>query len=427
VKLGYYPGCSADGSGVEYGLSTRRSAEIFGVDLVELEDWSCCGATSAHNTDKMLSLALPARNLAIAEQAGLNTILAPCAACYNRHRTSEHAIQHQAEMKESIAHIIDMPLQGNTTTISVLEWLDGDIGIEKIKAGVTNPLKGMKAACYYGCLLVRPAEHTGYDDPEDPHSMDRVVEALGARAVDWSHKTECCGAAIATSRPEIGATMIYEIIRAARDAGAECLITACPLCMLNLDMRQAAAAQRFKTSLAMPVYYVTELLAIACGTSTSEVGIHRHFVEARHYLQSLPEKAALLEEEEKKQAAARKATRARTTESEENPTAEKASPAEAAVKESSGQAAKSGDQVDSEAVQKKIDAMVKGWQKNPDKLAARLIGDEERARVLAEVVAADEKKALKMAELMITDMDKAVKAAQAFVTGELKKREKGEA
>lgn len=221
--------------------------------------------------------------------------------------------------------------------------------------------------------------------------------------------------------------MIYEIIRAARDAGAECLITACPLCMLNLDMRQAAAAQRFKTSLAMPVYYVTELLAIACGTSTSEVGIHRHFVEARHYLQSLPEKAALLEEEEKKQAAARKATRARTTESEENPTAEKASPAEAAVKESSGQAAKSGDQVDSEAVQKKIDAMVKGWQKNPDKLAARLIGDEERARVLAEVVAADEKKALKMTELMITDMDKAVKAAQAFVTGELKKREKGEA
>lgn len=427
MKLGYYPGCSADGSGVEYGLSTRRSAEIFGVDLVELEDWSCCGATSAHNTDKMLSLALPARNLAIAEQAGLNTILAPCAACYNRHRTSEHAIQHQAEMKESIAHIIDMPLQGNTTTISVLEWLDGDIGIEKIKAGVTNPLKGMKAACYYGCLLVRPAEHTGYDDPEDPRSMDRVVEALGARAVDWSHKTECCGAAIATSRPEIGATMIYEIIRAARDAGAECLITACPLCMLNLDMRQAAAAQRFKTSLAMPVYYVTELLAIACGTSTSEVGIHRHFVEARHYLQSLPEKAALLEEEEKKQAAARKATRARTTESEENPTAEKASPAEAAVKESSGQAAKSGDQVDSEAVQKKIDAMVKGWQKNPDKLAARLIGDEERARVLAEVVAADEKKALKMTELMITDMDKAVKAAQAFVTGELKKREKGEA
>lgn len=422
MKLGYYPGCSADGSGVEYGLSTRRSADIFGVDLVELEDWSCCGATSAHNTDKMLSLALPARNLAIAEQAGLTTILAPCAACYNRHRSSEHAIQHADELKETIANLIDMPLQGNTSTISILEWLDGDIGIEKIRDRVTTPLKGMKAACYYGCLLVRPVEHTGYDDPEDPRSMDRVMEALGARAVDWSHKTECCGAAIATSRPEIGATMIYEIIRAARDAGAECLVTACPLCMLNLDMRQPAAAKKFQTSLDMPVYYVTELLTIACGTNPNEVGIHRHFVEAQRYLQSLPEKAALFEEEEKKQVTAKKAAPGRTAEGGETPTAEKASPAKA----TSGQAAKSGDHADNEAVQKKIDAMVKGWQKNPDKLAARLLEDEERARVLAEVVAADAKKALKMAELMITDPDKAVKAAQAFVTGELKKREKGE-
>lgn len=399
MPLGYYPGCSGEGSGIEYKMSTEKTAEMLGIKLKELEDWNCCGATSAHNTNQLLALALPARNLAIAEQMELDTILAPCAACYNRHRAAEDKAREDPEMRQKIAGIIDMEFQASSHTISVLEWLAKDVGAEQIKAKTTRPLKGMKAACYYGCLLVRPQEHTGFDDNEDPQSMDQIVRASGAQAVEWAYKTECCGAALATSRPEIGAKMIYEVIQNARGAGAECIVTACPLCMLNLDMRQAKAGQQYGEKLDMPVYYLTELVALAGGYTQQEVGIPRHFVEAGSYLDSLPAKAAVIEAAE-----------------------EAARQAKAGKK---GTAAKSADgSQEEEASQKKIEAMKKGFQKNPEKMASRLIQDEERAKILAEIVAADEKKINKLAELMARDQEKASKAAEAYVTGELKKREK---
>ena len=399
MKLAYYPGCSSEGSAIEYDLSTKKTAHMLETDLQELEDWNCCGATSAHNTNKLLAGSLPARNLAIAEQNGMDLILAPCAACYNRLHSTELAARKDNALREKIQEVIDMDFKALTTTISVLEWLDNKVGIDKIKAKVSNPLKGMKAACYYGCLLVRPAEHTGFDDTEDPQSMDRIVRALGAQTVDWPYKVECCGAALATSRPEIGAKMIYEVIANAKAAGAECLVTACPLCMLNLDMRQAGAEKMFKEKLNLPVYYVTELVAIAGGASPAEVGVGKHFVEAISYLQSLPARAAEMEAAEPKPV-------------------KKAAKAE--PEESDGAAASE----DAEALQKKIDAMIKGFNKNPDKMAARLIEDEERAKVLVEVISGDEKKTARLAELMVTDKEKAAKAADAFVTGELKKREK---
>lgn len=402
MEIGYYPGCSGAGSGVEYKLSTVKTAEMLGVTLRELDDWNCCGATSAHNTSKMLSLALPARNLAIAEKMGLDTLLAPCAACYNRHRTSELAAREDEETRQKITALIDMEYKASGTTISVLEWLVDRIGIEALKNKVEKPLKGMKAACYYGCLLVRPVSHTGFDDPEEPQSMDHIVQALGAEVVDWAYKTECCGAALATSRPEIGAKMIYEVIQNARQAGAECIVTACPLCMLNLDMRQAGAGKQYGVNLDMPVYYVTELTALAGGYSPQEIGIHRHFVAALPYLETLPAKAAAIEEAERAQAEAKK------------------KPAKASSTHSS-----SGDSnVDQEAQQKKVDAMIKGLQKNPEKMALKLIEDEERAKILAEIISRDEKKVAKIAEMMVTDKEKAAKIAEAYVTGELKKREK---
>lgn len=393
MKLAYYPGCSLKSSAVEYDISTRRTASILGVDLWEVEDWNCCGATSAHNTDKLLSLSLPARNLAIAEKAGLD-VLAPCAACYNRHRAAEHSIRKDKEIKEKVQQIIGMDYNATNQTFSVLEWLAGEIGVKKIAEKVTNPLTGMKAACYYGCLLVRPTEYTGFDDPEDPRSMDNIVRALGAETVEWSHKTECCGAALATSRPDIGNRMIYEILKNARAAGAECIVTACPVCMMNLDMRQAKALKSYGENYSIPVYYVTELLAVACGDSPNTAGTNRHFVEANRYLDSLPDKARAIEEAKAASSADRKYSAA-------------------------------GEGKESAAdLQKKIDAMIKGIEKNPDKMALRLIPDEEKARVLTEVITGDEKKIAKLAELMITDKEKATKVAEAFVTGELKKREK---
>lgn len=402
MKIAYYPGCSSEGSAIEYDLSTRKTALMLETDLEELEDWNCCGATSAHNTNKLLAQSLPARNLAIAERSGMDLILAPCAACYNRLHSTELAARKNDALREQIQEVIDMDFKALTSTISVLEWLDSKVGIEKIKAKAINPLKGMKAACYYGCLLVRPPEHTGFDDTEDPQSMDRIVRALGAETVDWSFKVECCGAALATSRPEIGAKMIYDVITNAKAAGAQCLVTACPLCMLNLDMRQAGAEKMFKEKLNLPIYYVTELVAIAGGASPVEVGVGKHFVEAITYLEALPARAAEME------AAA--------------PQKDKKGAKAKLTGESDGEVA---DSEEVAALQKKIDAMIKGFNKNPDKMAARLIEDEERAKILVEVISGDEKKINRLAELMVTDKEKAVKAAEAFVTGELKKREKG--
>ena len=407
MEIGYYPGCSGAGSGVEYKLSTLKTAEMFGIKLQELKDWNCCGATSAHNTNRLLSLALPARNLAIMEQMKLDTLLAPCAACYNRHRAVEIEAREDEGTRQNIQAAIGMDFSARSTTVSVLEWLVRDVGLEVLKTKVSQPLKGMKAACYYGCLLVRPVAHTGFDDAEDPQTMDQIMTALGAAVVDWPYKTECCGAALATSRPDIGSRMIYEVIQNAKEAGAECIITACPLCMLNLDMRQAKVEKTMGAKFDMPVYYITEMVALAGGYSPEEIGVPRHFVEAMGYLNSLPEKAAALAAQEEAQKP-KKAVK-------------KAESGNAAKTESAAPAA--ADEIDEKALQKKIEAIFKGIQKNPEKIAARMIEDPERAQVLAELMA-DDKKSLKIAELLVTDKDKAAKVAEAFVTGELKKREK---
>lgn len=390
MKLAYYPGCSLESSAIEYHVSTKKSAEILGVDLVEIDDWSCCGATSAHNTNMLLSLALPARNLAKAEQEGLD-VMAPCAACYNRFRSTECAIRDDEALKEKIEQVIDMDYSASNRTISVLEWLVEGIGLDKIKEKVTRPLKGMKVASYYGCLLVRPKAYTGFDDVEDPQSMDDIMKALGAEAIDWAYKSECCGAALATSRPDIGNKMIYEVLKNAKDSGAECIVTACPLCMMNLDMRQPGAEKAFKDKIDIPVYYITELFAIAAGVEPNAVGVNKHFVEANKYLDKLAKEQEI---------------------------------AAAEAKEKETMAADSKEEISPEELEKKVAAMIKGFEKNPEKMALRLIEDEEKAKILAELVTADEKKMSKVAELMITDKEKAVKVAEAFVTGELKKREK---
>lgn len=398
MKFAYYPGCSADGSGIEYGLSMERTAKILGFELEELEDWNCCGATSGHNTDKLLSLALPARNLAIAEKSGHNMMVAPCAACYSRHRHAEHAIQHNPEMKKKIEEVLDLELQGSTETLSILDVLANKIGTAAIAARVTNPLTTMKAASYYGCLLVRPVDHTGFDDPEDPHTMDNIMKALGADAVEWSHKTECCGAALVTARPDVGTRMLYRVLQDARESGAECIITACPLCMLNLDMRQAAVEKQFGEIFNLPVYYITELLAIACGDEPKTVGIEKHFVEAGKYLEMVQVRAA------EAKAAAGKAAQEAAAKAKANAAQEKTAPS------NNGSA---------EPDPRKVNAFIIAFGKNPDKMAAKLV-DTARAEIL--VTALDEKKIAKLSQLMASDMEKAKKAADAFVKAELKKQ-----
>jgi heterodisulfide reductase subunit B len=287
LRIAYYPGCSLETSAAEYGLSVKKTARILGIELQEIPDWNCCGATSAHSTSKLLSLALPARNLALAEREGLD-VLAPCAACYSRFRATEHRARKDAGTLKLINEAIGMEYGATNRTVSVLELLAAGAGLETLAGKVTQPLKGLRPACYYGCFLVRPVEYTGFDDPEYPQSMEKIVRILGAEPVAWSHQTECCGASLATTVPEVGLRMAYEVLKNAEERGADSIVTACPLCHMNLDMRRGQIERMLGVKLAIPVYYITQLVAMACGESPENVGVNRHFVEAVRQITHLP-------------------------------------------------------------------------------------------------------------------------------------------
>jgi len=277
LRYAYYPGCSLEATAKEYNQSAKMVARHLGIELWEIPDWSCCGASAAHNTDHLLSMALPARNLALAEAEGLD-VVAPCAACFNRLRAAEEAVRESEAMRATIGEIIGRDYRATNRTRALLDVMVNGVGTDKIGEQVVKPLTGLKLACYYGCLLVRPPKLTAFDDPEDPTTMDRLVAALGGEAVVWSYKTECCGGSLAAARTDIGIRMIYQILRRARDAGAEAVVTACPLCMLNLDMRQGQAAAVHGDRLNLPVFYFTELMGLALGYAPRDLGLTTHFV-----------------------------------------------------------------------------------------------------------------------------------------------------
>lgn len=412
MKLAYYPGCSLDATAVEYGISTRRTARVLGVELEEIDGWNCCGATSAHSTNRLLSLALPARNLALAEKEGLD-VLAPCAACYNRFRATEHQVQIDSALRTRIQEAIGMEYKAENRTWSILELLADKVGLQAISDKITRPLKGMKPACYYGCLLVRPSEYTGFDNPEYPQSMDNIMRALGARPIAWSHQTECCGASLATTRPEVGLKMTYEVLKNALERGADSIVTACPLCQMNLDMRQAQVEKKFGVKINLPIYYITELVAVACGESPQEIGINRHFVEALYHITHLPEE---IEEPDREAGQAAAAPKARTKTSKKTDTAAgkpgsgQEEPAEQAVAES----AKAPDSGAPAAA-----STQPGPSKGAVKLAERLFPeDNDTASRVADIFSRDPEKMKKVAQIMAQDKDKAVKVAQAFAAKE---------
>lgn len=275
MKLAYYPGCSLHSSSKEYSDSFVAVCKKLGIELEEIPDWVCCGASSAHSVSHLLSLALPAHTLVQAEKMGLDMV-APCAACYQRAKFAEYEMLNNPEMKAKIEQVIEMEYKGKSRVLSVLEVLSM-IEEDKIKAAVTRPLTGVKVACYYGCVLVRPPHICNVDDPENPTKMDRIVALLGGEPVDWPYKTECCGASHIFTMKDACLKLGRDILQVAKDAGADIIAVACPLCHVNLDMRQTQINKKFGTSFNIPVVYITELMADAMGIDTSNM-FRRHFV-----------------------------------------------------------------------------------------------------------------------------------------------------
>jgi heterodisulfide reductase subunit B len=277
----FFPGCSLDSTAKDYYLSTLAVARALKLDLPELPDWTCCGSTPAHQSSELLSLALPAKNLLAASG---NTVAVACAACYSRLKTANHRITSDASVHGEVADALGVDYDGSTPVKHLLEIIRDDLGYAAVAKRVTKPLKGLRVAAYYGCLLVRPPEVTCFDDPENPRVLDDVLEAVGAEMLDWPHKTECCGASYSITNPEIVWLLSREVLAMASDAGADCIATACPLCQLNLDMRQRDIEARYGERFGLPVLYFTQLLGIAFGLAPSELGLRRLMVDARPLL-----------------------------------------------------------------------------------------------------------------------------------------------
>jgi heterodisulfide reductase subunit B len=275
VKIGFYPGCSLTGSSREYNESVVAITKVLEIELVEINDWNCCGATAAHSMNEELSLSLPARIMALAEKQGLTEVVVPCAACYNRLKMTQHELEDD-QKRSRIKEILDMPYQGNVKIINVLQLLQL-YGIENLKAKISQPF-AHKVACYYGCLLVRPHSILKFDRVEDPQSMDEMIRAIGGSTMDWAFKTECCGGGFSVSRTDLVAKLSGNILKDAADRGAEAIIVACPMCQSNLDMRRGAINKVLNSQIDIPVIYITQAIGLAMGIGAKELGLKRHFV-----------------------------------------------------------------------------------------------------------------------------------------------------
>ena len=296
MKYAYFPGCSLESTAWDFDRSTRAVCAALGIELEEIPDWVCCGSTPAHNSSHSLGVALPVLNLQKAHQLD-SPVMCACASCYSRLRTANHLVQSQPESRELAQRLTGQPYDGGVAVEHVLDVLVNRFGLDEIRAKVRRPLSGLRVACYYGCLLTRPPEIVAFDDPENPTCMDDLLAAAGATPVQWPYKTECCGAGLSLTHSAIVGRLGYKLLRMAREAGAECLAVACPLCQVNLDLRQAdakRAARRADSSDALavesdlpgvPVLYVTQLLGLALGLSPEELGLGALTVSAEGLLE----------------------------------------------------------------------------------------------------------------------------------------------
>jgi heterodisulfide reductase subunit B len=268
MKVSYYPGCALHGTALEYDESIQALSRMLGVEMRELPDWNCCGASSAHVTDESLALSLPARNLAIAEAQGMDLVI-PCAACYGRVKAAE---------KEMLARRGSAAPKQSFRVLNLLDFIVTAGLSEKIATLKKRTLNGLKVACYYGCLLVRPPKVTGAKNHENPQEMDRLMALIGAEPVPWSYKTDCCGGSLVISRTDIVRRLTQKLFDGALRAGAEAIVVACPLCQSNLDSRQEEISREAGKRYNLPVFYFTELIGLAMGHGDAGKWFKRHFV-----------------------------------------------------------------------------------------------------------------------------------------------------
>ncbi len=278
MDVSYYPGCTLHGTAREYGDSTRLVAAALGVELHEIKGWTCCGAASAHATSDNLAIGLAARNVLIADKAGKDLVV-PCASCFQRLKRAALALQERRHIPG-----IEDGYKGGFQIRYLVDFIAESIGEKELAAKVSKPLKNLSPVCFYGCLTARPPDVTGAKRHEDPQAMDKLMSIAGAAVKGWSYKTDCCGGDLFFTRPDIAMKMTCRLLDAAREAGADCIVTGCPLCQVNLDRGQEMAIKDMGRKDSLPVFYVTELLALSFGITSVEKLLGGHAIDPRPLL-----------------------------------------------------------------------------------------------------------------------------------------------
>jgi heterodisulfide reductase subunit B2 len=288
TQLAYYPGCSLHSSSELYDVQCKMVFQNLGIELREIEDWNCCGATAAAKTDDFLAVALPARNLGLAAATGLAEIVIPCSSCYSRTLVSQKALVADPALKDSINAELSQKIKGDIKVSSILEVLVPKAMSGELATKAVKKLEGLKPACYYGCLLTRfPIDVDVPDNVENPQGMETVLKALGAAPVDWGYKTDCCGASASVNDADQSQLLMSRIFNDAVGRGANCLVTTCPLCQFNVDAYQDAVGKKYGIEKRLPVYFITELIGMSMGFDPVEMQVDRHFVDAMGLLKEL--------------------------------------------------------------------------------------------------------------------------------------------
>ncbi len=299
MKIAYYPGCSALGTSKDYEISTQAVCRALNLLPIPIEDFNCCGSTPAHTMSHELSSALSARNLRLAADTGAEKILTSCPSCLSNLKTAKYRMQDE-EFKKEIDALLDTPTKNLPETYSVLQYFSEEIGIDKIKEKVKLPLKGLRIACYYGCLMTRPKNIMQFDDMEFPMSMDNILTALGAECVSFPLKTECCGAAQGIPNQEMTSNLVSRILSRAKEFGVHIIAVACPLCQMNLDLRQKQAEKKGNEKFNLPILYFTQLMGIAFDLKDEDIQLDKLIVNSERIYKILAQ--ALIRENEDIQA-----------------------------------------------------------------------------------------------------------------------------
>ena len=285
MGIPYYPGCTLSTKAKNYDRSGRAVAAALGLDLEELPEWQCCGATFPLMLDDSMALIAPTRVLYQAQQAG-ERVATLCAICFNVLRRSQALLERDPEMLERINWFTEQEYRGDVHVVHFLEVLRDDLGWDALAERVIHPLTGVRVAPYYGCLLLRPYEEIGLDDPESPVILHDLVRALGAEPVDFPYSIECCGSYLTVKEPQISETLSKDVVSSARERGAQAIVTACPLCQFNLDYPQRET-EAGRTGNEIPVLYFTQLMAVALGLPEDTWGLEDHYVDPSLVLQTL--------------------------------------------------------------------------------------------------------------------------------------------